>query len=115
MKLVNQKDFLIKVKIHQKDAIRASCVKSFCDREFVTKYMLDVVDQVSPEHRKMFEFFSHALNESTNIDDSAQWFISLKGISENLEITQELLPMESMKDTTTRDGIFEWVENSLYK
>ncbi|KII61696.1 hypothetical protein RF11_09354 [Thelohanellus kitauei] len=63
-KLEKQKDFLRKNNIPQKDAIRASFVvayniakhiKSFCDGEFVKKCMLDVVDNVSSEHRKMFE------------------------------------------------------------
>ncbi|KII74325.1 hypothetical protein RF11_03410 [Thelohanellus kitauei] len=101
--------------------------KSFCDEEFVTNYMLDVVDQVSPELRKMFEvslsrrtvahcietidyainsplkrrvpqleIFFQGSNESTDIDDSAEWLIFLKGISENVETTEEFL---SMKDT----------------
>ena len=45
--------------------------------------------------------FSLALNESTDIDDTAQLLIFVRGISENFEFTEELLSMESMKDTTT--------------
>ena len=107
--------------------------------------MLDVADQVSPEHRQKFEevslsrrtvarrikaigedltsqlkglvpsfqLFSLALDESTDIDDTAQLLIFVRGISENFEITKELLSMESMKDTTTGKDIFECVENAF--
>ena len=62
-----------------------------------------------------FQLFSLALDESTDIDDTAQLLIFVRGISENFEITEELLSMESMKDTTTGEYIFECVENALHK
>ena len=60
-----------------------------------------------------FQLFSLALDESTGIDDTAQLLIFVRGISENFEITEELLSMESMKDTTTGKDIFECVENAF--
>ena len=107
--------------------------------------MLDVTDQVCPEHRQKFEevslsrrtvarrikaigedltsqlkglvpsfqLFSLALDESTDIDDTAQLLIFVRVISENFEIAEELLSMESMKDTTTGEDIFECVENAF--
>ena len=60
-----------------------------------------------------FQLFSLALDQSTDIDDTAQLLIFVRGISENFEITEELLSMESMKDTTTREDIFECVKNAL--
>ena len=57
-----------------------------------------------------FELFSLALDESTDIDDSAQLLIFVRGISEIFEFTEELLSMESMKDTTTgEDTVFSSV------
>ena len=53
------------------------------------------------------------MDESTDIDDSAQLLIFVRGISENFEFTEELLSMESMKDTTTGEDIFECVENAF--
>ena len=53
------------------------------------------------------------MDESTDIDDTAQLLIFVRGISENFEITEEFLSMESMKDTTTGEDIFEYVENAL--
>ena len=60
-----------------------------------------------------FQLFSLALDESTDIDDSAQLLIFVRGISEIFEFTEELLSMESMKDTTTGEDIFECVENTF--
>ena len=54
----------------------------------------------------LFQLFSLALDENTDIDDTAQLLIFVGGISENFEITEELLSMESMKDTTTGEDIF---------
>ena len=53
------------------------------------------------------------MDESTDIDDTAQLLIFVRGISENFEITEELLSMESMKDATTGEDIFECVENTF--
>ena len=61
-----------------------------------------------------FQLFSLALDESTDIDDTAQLLIFVRGISENFEITEELLSMESMKDTTTGEDIFDCVENAMH-
>ena len=53
------------------------------------------------------------MDESIDIDDTAQLLIFVRGISENFEITEELLSMESMKDATTGEDIFECVENTF--
>ena len=60
-----------------------------------------------------FQLFSLALDESTDVDDTAQLLIVVQGSSENFEITEELLSMESMKDTATRGDIVECVENAF--
>ena len=53
------------------------------------------------------------MDESTYIDDTAQLLIFVRGISENFEITEELLSMESMKNTTTGEDIFDCAKNAL--
>ena len=60
-----------------------------------------------------FQLFSLVLDESADIDDTAQLLIFVRGISENFEITEELLSMESMKDATTGEDIFECVEKAF--
>ena len=48
-----------------------------------------------------FEWFSIALDERTDCQDTAQLLIYIRGIDENFVITEELLSIESLKDTTT--------------
>ena len=54
-----------------------------------------------------------ALDEITDIDGTAQLLIFVRSITENFEFTEEFLSMESKKDTTTGEDIFECVENAF--
>ena len=65
------------------------------------------------EAGKSFEWSSLALDESTDIEDTAQLLVFIRGIDENFEITEELLSLEHLKDTTTGQDVFENVENCL--
>ena len=62
-----------------------------------------------------FQWFSIALDESTDIQDTAQLLIYLRGIDKNFEITEELLYMESLKDTVTGKDLYNSVINSLIR
>ena len=53
-----------------------------------------------------------ALDESTDIEDTAQLLVFVRGIDENFEITEELLSLEHLKDTTTGQDLFESDENN---
>ena len=44
-----------------------------------------------------FEWFSIALDESTDCQDTAQLLIYIRGIDENFVITEKLLSIESLK------------------
>ncbi|KII73098.1 hypothetical protein RF11_07396 [Thelohanellus kitauei] len=71
--------------------------KSFCGDGFLKKCLLDVVNQVSPEHKTeiekfslsrrtvalRIELFSLALDKSSDIDDTAQLLIFLRRIAVN--------------------------------
>ena len=61
---------------------------------------------------KDFVWFSLALDESTDNEDTAQLLIFIRGINENFVITEELLGLESMKSTTTGQDLFECVQYS---
>ncbi|XP_068206391.1 general transcription factor II-I repeat domain-containing protein 2-like [Palaemon carinicauda] len=60
-----------------------------------------------------FQWFSIALDESNDIQDTAQVLIYIRGIDENFEITEELLSMESLEDTVTGKDLYNSVINSL--
>ncbi|KAF7670568.1 General transcription factor II-I repeat domain-containing protein 2A, partial [Cucumispora dikerogammari] len=49
--------------------------------------------------------YSLTLDESTNLQNTAQLLIFIRGINGHFEITEELLGVESLKDTTT-NGIY---------
>ena len=59
-----------------------------------------------------FQWFSIALDESTDIRDTAQLLIYLRGIDKNFEITEELISMESPKDSVTGKDLYHSVINS---
>ena len=62
-----------------------------------------------------FRWLSIALDESTDIQDTAQLLIYFRGIDENFEITEELLSIESIKDTVSRNDLYSSVINSLIR
>ncbi|KAJ4940318.1 hypothetical protein JOQ06_026626 [Pogonophryne albipinna] len=57
--------------------------------------------------------FSIALDESTDISDTAQLLIFIRTVTEDFEIGEELLSMESIKDRTRRVDICDAVCRSL--
>lgn len=63
--------------------------------------------------RGNFEWFSIALDERTDLQDTAQLLIYVRGIDDSFEITEELLSMECPKDSTTGKDLFEGFINSI--
>ncbi|XP_023265197.1 general transcription factor II-I repeat domain-containing protein 2-like [Seriola lalandi dorsalis] len=55
---------------------------------------------------KEFDFFSLALDESTDVQDTAQLLIFIRGVSANFEMYEELAALKSLKGTTTGEDIF---------
>ena len=62
-----------------------------------------------------FVWFSLALDESTHEEDTAQLLIFIREINKNFVITEELLGLESMKDTTTGRDLFEHAVHCVEK
>lgn len=60
-----------------------------------------------------FSFFALALDESTDICDTAQLLIFVRGIDQEFTITEELASLQSMKDRTSADDLFEEVVQCL--
>lgn len=62
---------------------------------------------------KTFQYFSLALDESTDIVDSAQLIIFIRGINEKFEITEEIAAVSTLKGTTRGEDIFLHVQNVI--
>ncbi|GBO08028.1 General transcription factor II-I repeat domain-containing protein 2A [Araneus ventricosus] len=60
-----------------------------------------------------FKFCSIAMDESTNINDTAQLVLFIRGVDENFEITEELACMRSLKGTTKGCDIFREFQEGL--
>ncbi|GBP56500.1 General transcription factor II-I repeat domain-containing protein 2A [Eumeta japonica] len=64
-----------------------------------------------------FESFSIALDESTDLSDTAQLAIFIRGVDKDFTVTEELLALQPLKGTTTEEDIFNEVQkvvNDLY-
>ncbi|XP_050519731.1 general transcription factor II-I repeat domain-containing protein 2-like [Daktulosphaira vitifoliae] len=64
---------------------------------------------------EQFSFFSLALDESTDNRDTAQLLIFVRGIDREFTITEELASLQSMKDRTSADDLFEEVLQCITK
>ncbi|GBN63116.1 General transcription factor II-I repeat domain-containing protein 2A [Araneus ventricosus] len=60
-----------------------------------------------------FKFCSIAMDESTDINDTSQLVLFIRGVDENFEITEELACMRSLKGTTKGCDIFREFQEGL--
>lgn len=65
------------------------------------------------ERASKFAWYSIALDESTDISDTAQVLLFFRGVSSNFELTEELAELISLHGTTTGDDIFKEVQLTL--
>ena len=60
-----------------------------------------------------FSYFALALDESTDVKDTAQLAIFVRGIDTNFNVTEELLTVRSMKSSTTGEDIFNELKAAM--
>lgn len=74
----------------------------------------DVLEQLVVR-AKSFRFFSLALDESTDVSDTAQLLVFVRGVDDKFEITQELAGLASLTGQTTGLEIFDHVKPIVEK
>ncbi|KAL4131458.1 hypothetical protein QTP88_008769 [Uroleucon formosanum] len=85
-------------------------------RQTVCRRINDISNEIIVKLRDRiqdFKYFSIAFDESTDISDTAQLVIFVRGVNESFQITEEMLKLISLKGTTKGEDIFHAVENSL--
>ncbi|KAK4877398.1 hypothetical protein RN001_009904 [Aquatica leii] len=74
----------------------------------------NILAQLNDKNR-FLQWFSLALDESTDVSDTAQVLIFIGGVDKNYEVYEELLDVHSIHGTTTGEDIFKGVENAVHK
>ncbi|RXN31311.1 general transcription factor II-I repeat domain-containing 2-like protein [Labeo rohita] len=74
----------------------------------------DIGEQIKTK-ASAFSAYSIACNESTDISNSAQLLVFLRGVNETFEVTQELAGIETLSGTTKGQDLFFAVERVLEK
>lgn len=64
---------------------------------------------------KSFVAFSVAIDESTDVCDVAQLAVFIRGVDENMQVTEEFVELVPMKGTTKSDDIFASLVGALDK
>lgn len=88
------------------------CDILFSDKRQVCEMSTNLRTQLS-ERSKDFIAYSLAVDESTNMTDTAQLAIFIREVDSNLHVTEEILNIKSMQGTTTGKDIFENVYQSV--
>ncbi|XP_064881846.1 general transcription factor II-I repeat domain-containing protein 2-like [Oncorhynchus nerka] len=98
----------------KKDAFNAVSLSASTITRRVEEIVSNVYAQLQ-QKTKEFDFFSLALDESTDVQDTAQLLIFIRGVSANFEICEELAALQSLKGTTTGEDIFDKVCQTMEK
>ncbi|KAF7691530.1 General transcription factor II-I repeat domain-containing protein 2A [Cucumispora dikerogammari] len=119
-KLFSDSEFIKDCLSHAADIICPEQKQKFESILLSRKTVVKRINQLSENLMKQLrdvskEFLCYflALDESTDLQDTAQLLIFIRGINSRFEITEELLGVESLKDTTTIRDLFGAVENCV--
>ena len=72
----------------------------------------NIMNQVKT-HATNFRYFSIAMDESLDISSTSQLLMFIRGVDENMKVTQELAALHSMYDTVTGEHIFNKMLNTF--
>uniref|UniRef100_A0A8C4SXG7 SPIN-DOC-like zinc-finger domain-containing protein n=1 Tax=Erpetoichthys calabaricus TaxID=27687 RepID=A0A8C4SXG7_ERPCA len=113
-------DFIKQCIVRAAEIVCPEKAKAFKDISLTRNTVADRIDDMAGNLREQFrnksielECFSIAIDESTDVTDIAQLAIFIRACDTNLEITEELLELVPLHDTTTSVDIFNKVEEVL--
>ena len=84
----------------------------------MTRRIEELADNVNKQvafNSSNCKFFSLAMDESTDISDTAQVSIFIRAVSDNFEVMEELLGFESLQGTTKGTDLFEILKACVEK
>lgn len=84
----------------------------------MTRRIEELADNVSEQiafHASNCKFFSLAMDESTDISDTAQVSIFIRAVSNTFEVIEELLGLESIQGTTKGTDLFRILKTCVEK
>lgn len=64
---------------------------------------------------KHFKAYSLAFDESTDISDTSQLVVFIRGVNDSFEVTEEMLNLLHLKDTTRGEDVFQAIDKCLVK
>ncbi|GFS39833.1 general transcription factor II-I repeat domain-containing protein 2B [Trichonephila inaurata madagascariensis] len=129
--LKSQQSLFTKANTEQESATRASFLaEEICPEKVnlfksvslsaktVARRVQDIAENISSQlsdKNGHHGWFSLALDESTDVSDTAQVLIFIRGVDKSYEVYEELLDIDSIHGTTTGADIFKGVENAINK
>ena len=72
----------------------------------------DIVHQTVDKARS-FRFYSLALDESTDVSETSQLLVFIRGVDSDFNVSQELASVHSMHSTATGDDIFKELQKTV--
>lgn len=75
--------------------------------------MAEDINSCIKKEASSFKFYSIAIDESTDITDTAQLAVFVRGVNDDFKITEELLSLNPMQGTTKGTDLFQSVMNVL--
>jgi len=85
-------------------------------RQTISRRINDISAEIMVHLRDrilQFQAYSLAFDESTDISHTSQLAVFIRGVNSSFEVTQEMLNLINLKDTTRGEDVFQAIKNCL--